>query len=214
MMREAPIAAALAVVLLALVSLLSPPRPATAQASDEQLDAILQDIEKKTDQYSRLKSLLSDPDQAKRMAALHAMTSSGIVTLQEMAMDQAFNSGDPAMQAAALQALLTKTKALNFRLDMTGQLSEETMETVAKFGGGGFSILIESWDAGTASFSGAADTYSSDATGQGQVTGLSLNYSSEECRTSVVLDGTARNMLGELSCYRFGEPVRVSLSIR
>jgi hypothetical protein len=131
-----------------------------------------------------------------------------------MALDHAFGSGDPAMQSVALQALLTKTKSLTFHLELSDQLSEETLETVGKFGGGGFSILIESWDIGTASFSGAADTYTGNASGQGQVTGLSLNYSSEECRTSVVMNDTARNMLGELSCYRFGEPVKVSLLIR
>jgi hypothetical protein len=211
-MRDSPIAAALAA-LLAL-TLLPPMRPAAAQSSDEQLDAILEDIEKKTDQYAKFRLLLSDPDQATRLAAFHAMTNSGIVPLQEMALDQAFSSGDPAMQSVALRALLTKTKALTFRLDLTEQLSEETLETVSKFGGGGYSILIESWDVGTASFSGAADTYSSQTSGQGQVTGLALNYSSEECRTSLVLDEPAKNMLGELSCYRFGEPVKVSLSIR
>ena len=209
-----PVTSALATLLLALAFVLAPSRPATAQISDEQLDAILKDIDKKADQYSRFRSLLSDPDQATRMAAFHAMTNSGIATLQEMALDHAFNSGDPAMQSVALQSVLTKTKALTFRLELADQLSEETTETIAKFGGGGFSIFIESWDVGSASFSGAADTYTGNASGQGQVTGLSLNYSSEDCRTSVVLDDTARNMLGELSCYRFGEPVQVSLSIR
>jgi hypothetical protein len=107
-MRHLPIASAIAALLLALVSGgLVPLRPAATQTPDEQLDAILEDIEKKSDQYSRFRSLLSDPDQAKRMAAFSAMTNSGILALEEMALDYALHSGDPAMQSAALQVLLT-----------------------------------------------------------------------------------------------------------
>jgi hypothetical protein len=113
-MRQLPVVPAYVALLLGLASAPAPLRPADAQASDEQLDAILKDIEKKTDQYAKFRSLLSDPDQAKRMAAFSAMKNTGILTLKEMAPDYAFNSGDPAMQSAALQALLANTKALAF----------------------------------------------------------------------------------------------------
>jgi hypothetical protein len=212
-MRNMPIALALAVLPLALVSALAPLRPATAQASDAQLDAILEDIEKKTDQYSKFRALLSDPDQAKRMAAFDAMTHSGIVTLHEMAIDYAFGSDDSAMQSAALQALLTRTKALTFKLEPSNETSEKTKNTMAKHGGL-FSIEIDSWDVGTASFVEAGDPYSGSSSGRGQVSGLSLHYDAKHCRASVVLDDSGRKMLGELACTGFTEPVPVSLSIR
>jgi hypothetical protein len=65
-----------------------------AQTSDEKLNAILEDIDKKTDQYAKFGSFLSDPDQARRMAAFSAMTDSGIPALQEMALDHVLSSDD------------------------------------------------------------------------------------------------------------------------
>jgi hypothetical protein len=207
------IATALATLLLALASVSAPLRSSAAQPSDKQLDAILEDIEKKTDQYARFRSLLSDPDQAKRMAAFNAMTNSGIITLQEMALDYAFDSGDPAMQAVALQALLTKAKTLTFDLEPSSETSERTLKTISKHGGG-FSIEIGQWDPATASFVEAGDPYSGSTTGQGQLSGRSLHYDAKHCRAFAVLDETARTMLGELSCTGFGEPVKVKLPVR
>jgi hypothetical protein len=144
------------------------------------------------------------------MAAFAAMTGSGILTLQEMALDHAFNSGDPAMQSAALQVLLTKTKALTFNLEPSNA-SEQTKKALSRLGGA-FSIEIDDWDAATGSFSKGVDNYTTG--GQGQVSGLSLHYTSRHCRASVVLDDTARNMIGELACVGFAEPVKASLAIR
>jgi len=207
-MRDWAIASALAALLVAHACVFAPLRPAAAQ--DEQLDAILEEIKKKTDQYSQFRSLLSDPDQAKRMAAFSAMTESQILTLQEMALAYAFDSGDRAMQSAALKVLLTKTKALTFELEPSNA-SERTQGALARLGGG-FSIEIDSWDAATASFSRAVDNYTTG--GQGQVNGLSLQYTSRHCSASVVLDQTARNMVGELACASFAEPVKAKLAIR
>ena len=116
------------------------------------------------------------------------------------------------MQSAALQVLLTKTKALTFDLDLSN-VSEETKKAVSRKGGG-FSIQIDSWNRAAASFSNAVDNYTTAPMGQGQVSGLALHYTSRHCRASVVLEDTARNMIGELACAGFGEPVKVSLSIR
>ncbi len=212
-MRNFPVAPALAALLLAFASSPGPVRAAATQPSDAQLDAILADIDKKTDQYAKFRSLLSDQDQAKRMAAFDAMTNSGIVSLQEMALDLAFKSGDSALQSAALQALLTKTKALNFRLEPSKELSEQTKQTIANHGGG-FAIDIDRWDARTASFVQVDDTYKESGSGQGQLSGLSLHYTSYHCSLSVVLDETARNMLGELTCTGFTESVKVALPLR
>jgi hypothetical protein len=212
-MTDKSTTAVIAALFIALASVPAPMRPAAAQASDEQLEAILEEIDKKSDQYTRFRSLLSDQDQAKRMAAFNAMTSSGIATLQEMALDQAFDSGDPAMQAIALQALLTKAKALTFDLEPSSETSERTLKTISKHGGG-FSIEIDQWDPATASFVEAGDPYSGSTTGQGQLSGLSLHYDAKHCRAFAVLDETARNMLGELSCTGFGEPVKVKLAVR
>jgi len=213
MVRDLPVASTLTALLLALATPLIPLRPATAQASDQQLDSILADIDKKTDQYSKFRSLLTDPDQAKHMAAFNAMTNSGILTLQEMALDYAFDSGDPAMRSAALQATLTKTKALTFNLEPSSEASERTRETMSRYGGG-FAIKINSWDVATASFTKGGDTYSGFGSGRGQVSGSSLLYDANNCRVSVVLEETGRKMLGELARIGFSEPVKVSLSIR
>jgi hypothetical protein len=67
---------------------MAPLRLPATQTSDEKLNAILEDIDKKTDQYAKFRSFIPDPDQAKRMAAFSAMTDSGIPTLQEMALDR------------------------------------------------------------------------------------------------------------------------------
>ena len=209
-----PLASALAALLLALAFVLAPLRPATAQASDEQLDAILKDIDKKTDQYSKFRSLLSDPDQAKRMAAFHAMTNSGIATLQEMALDHAFNSGDPAMQSVALQSVLTKTKALTFRLELADQLSEETMETIAKFGGGGFRSSLRAGTLEQPPFPERLITYTGNSSGQGQVTGLSLNYVPRIVEPPLCWTILPETCLENCHVTRFEEPVQVSLSIR
>jgi hypothetical protein len=174
----------------------------------------LADIETKTDQYSKFRSFLFGPDQAKRiMAAFTAMTNSGILALQEMALDYAFDSDDAAMQSAALQALLTKTKTLTFNLEPSSEIAERTRNAISKHGGG-FAIKIDNWDLKTTSFVEADDTYSGSSSGQGQVSGLSFHYDAKHCRTSVVLDETARKMLGELACTGFTEPVKASLAIR
>jgi hypothetical protein len=84
-----PIASStVATLLLALAFVMAPLRLPAAQTSDEKLNAILEDIDKKTDQYAKFRSFIPDPDQAKRMAAFSAMTDSGIPTLQEMALDR------------------------------------------------------------------------------------------------------------------------------
>jgi hypothetical protein len=141
--------------------------PAT-QASGEKLNVILEVIDKKTDQYAKSRSFLSDPDQAKRMAAFSAMTDSGIPALQEMALDHALSSDDIAMQSAALRVLLTTTKALTFQLKLSDDNSERTRQSVASHGGGS-SIQIDGWDTETASFSKAGDTYVGASSGRGQV---------------------------------------------
>jgi hypothetical protein len=186
--------------------------PAT-QASGEKLNVILEVIDKKTDQYAKSRSFLSDPDQAKRMAAFSAMTDSGIPALQEMALDHALSSDDIAMQLAALRVLLTNTKALTFQLKLSDDNSERTRQSVASHGGG-FSIQIDDWDTETASFSKAGDTYVGASSGRGQVNGRSFHYKSRMCRVFAVLEETGGTMRGELSCSGFAEPVNVSLAIR
>jgi hypothetical protein len=164
-MRYLRLVSSLAALLLALVpvsAIFDSLQPAAAQATNEQLDAILADIEKKADQYARFRLLLSDPDQAKRMAAFNAMTNSGILELHEMALNYAFDSGDPAIQSVALQVLLTNTKALTFYLDPSNA-SEQTKKALSRLGGG-FSIKIDSWDAATASFSKTIDNYTTGGT--------------------------------------------------
>jgi hypothetical protein len=212
-MRIMALTSRFAMFLVTSLSMLEPTIPAWAQDSGKELDSILEDIENRTDRYSRFRALLSDPDQSKRMAAFSGMMNSGILTLQNIALDYAFNSGDTAMQSAALHVLLTRTKALSFDIDFSGNYSEETQSIISGTGGGGFAIDIDAWDTTMGTFSGG-NNYGVNQHGTGQVSGLTLHYSSRSCRTSVSLDDSTKKMVGQLSCDNFKEPVRVSLSIR
>ena len=156
--------------------------------------ALKQQIQERSGRIKEFRTLLNDPDQSMRLAALDVMLKSNDVAMRELAYGVGFSSADDAMRAVCLKNKLADLQTIAIKIDKIGSPSDSQKKALGEWGGI-YSFEIKKYDDKTGQFS-SDGMYRK---GNGQVSGVGMQFSQTNCSGSFTL-GDGAVLVGELGC--------------
>jgi hypothetical protein len=167
---------------------------------------LLNKIRGSSGNYKEFIALLNSPDKSLRFAAFDQIVNSGDPVMVELAISEAINYPDQAMQALGFQYQIRQSKSIVFLMDTPKDASEKTKEIIISLGGA-YPIDFKSFfpDGG----------FSCSSYCKGSINGqtISLNHTSgANCKVNASLksDGYVK---GYLACEK-AQPIPISMQLR
>jgi len=164
---------------------------AGAQMSAEDLKRKIQERSKRIDEF---RTLLNDPDQNTRLAALDVMLNSDDLAMREVAFGTCFNSAEQAMRVLCLKNKLAQMKTVAVTIEDESEWSKSEAKALKDWGGR-YVFEMATIDKNTGQFT----TRGSHRKGKGQITGTRVEFEQRFCNGSFrLVDGAV--LEGELGC--------------
>ncbi|MDE3271393.1 hypothetical protein [Pseudoalteromonas sp. G4] len=170
---------------------------AIAFSGNVMAESLVEQIKKRAGAISEVKTLLNDPDQNVRLAALDVMLKSNDTAMRELAYTTGFNSADDTFRAVTLRNKLNETDLLALTLTLPENASEKIQKTFAYYGGI-LSLQFKDYDEKNGKFT-TASTRNPGYKKAGNLSGLSLTFATSYCGGTLVLNEESE-LAGTITC--------------
>jgi hypothetical protein len=169
---------------------------------------LLNKIRSSSGNYKEFIALLNSPDKSLRFAAFDQIVNSGDPVMVELAISEAINYPDQAMQALGFQYQIRQSKRIVFLMETPKNASDQTKKVVADYGSAYAIDFSEFYK------DGGFQCFNSNSC-KGSLNGITmslLNTNGTDCKVNTVLkdDGYLK---GYFACNG-AQPIPISMQLR
>jgi len=165
-------------------------------------------IKKRATVTAELKSLLNDPDQSMRLAALDTMLKSEDTAMRELAYNVGLNSADDAVRSITLRNKFNELSTLAINVTLPENSEPKSKEVFIQYANGGAYILtLQSYNEQKGAFVFKDPKEYVKYKYYGTVSGLSLTFVGSKCSGTLILNEESEYQ-GSLNCQGNSYPAK------